>query len=64
MGPSLRQYCPLLAPNGHAEAGRRRLLLRVKRTCRANPGTSEFDPKRTSPRFYSLSQITPRLLRT
>jgi hypothetical protein len=39
----------LLAPNGHARAGRRCLHPRVKRTCRANPGTSVFDPKSDIP---------------
>src|SRR5258705_11454145 len=34
-----------MAPNGHAGVGWRCLLLRVKRTCRANPGTSVFDPE-------------------
>jgi hypothetical protein len=33
-----------LAPNGHAWAGWRYLLLRVKRTCRASLETSVFDP--------------------
>ena len=36
--------CPLLARNGHAGAVRRRLLLRVERTCRSSWPTSEFDP--------------------
>jgi hypothetical protein len=47
-----RDRCPLAwlldvwrwHPNGHAGAGRRCLLLRVKRTCRASPDTSVFDP--------------------
>jgi len=38
---------PVLAPNGHAGAGGRCLHLRVKRTCRASPDTSIFDPQRT-----------------
>jgi hypothetical protein len=36
-----------LARNGHAGAVRRRLLLRVERTCRSSEPTSDFDPERT-----------------
>src|SRR6267142_1619829 len=38
---------PLMARNGHAGAVRRRLLLRVERTCRSSEPTSDFDPERT-----------------
>jgi len=38
----LKRRLPSLAPNGHAGAGWRCLLLRVKRTCRASPDTSVF----------------------
>src|SRR6266403_5235430 len=37
-----------MARTGHAGAIRRRLLLRVERTCRASRDTSEFDPTRKS----------------
>src|SRR6266850_439201 len=38
---------PLVARTGHAGSIRRRLLLRVERTCRSSEPTSDFDPERT-----------------
>jgi hypothetical protein len=37
----------VMAQTGHAGAVRRRLLLRVERTCRSSEPTSDFDPERT-----------------
>src|SRR5471030_2277883 len=41
-------FATVSAQNGHGEAGRRCLLLRLERTCRSRPATSVYDPKRTS----------------